>query len=121
MEFFIRSNPGLYSRFPIKLHFEDYSIAELLGISNVMLDEREYILSASAKQKLKQIILEEKKNPMYNFSNARLVRNLIEKSIRNHAVRLINDSNITSSKQKLMTLQPEDFLLNRNSVSKWVK
>ncbi|MGD9677218.1 MAG: AAA family ATPase [Vulcanibacillus sp.] len=121
MEFFIRSNPGLYSRFPIQLHFDDYSLTELMNISNVMLGDREYILSPSAKLKLKQIILEEKQNPLFNFSNARLVRNLIEKSIRNQAVRLLNDNIISSSKQELMTLQPEDFLLNRNSLEKWFK
>ncbi len=118
MEYFIKSNPGLYSRFPIQLHFEDYSINKLLEIAEVMASEREYTFSSSAKKKLKQLIMEEKRDPVHNFSNARLVRNLIERSVRNHAVRLIKSSK--NSKQDLMTLQPEDFLYNIISSSKWI-
>jgi len=109
MENFIRSNPGLHSRFPIQLNFEDYSLDELLEISEVMVSERDYILSLMAKQKLKNYILEEKNNPIRSFSNARLVRNWIEKAIRNQAVRLINESEDSKSKQTLMTIQPEDL------------
>ncbi|GBF11345.1 MAG: AAA family ATPase [Tepidibacillus sp.] len=110
MESFIRSNPGLHSRFPIQLHFDDYSIEQLLDIAEVMVNEREYILSSSAKQKLKQFLTEEINNPLRSFSNARLVRNWIEKAIRNQAVRLISEQQIPNSKQVLMTIQPEDFL-----------
>ncbi|WP_405054404.1 AAA family ATPase [Tepidibacillus marianensis] len=109
MENFIRSNPGLHSRFPIQLDFEDYSLDELLEISEVMVSERDYVLSPMAKQKLKNYILEEKNNPIRSFSNARLVRNWIEKAIRNQAVRLINESEDSTTKQILMTLQPEDL------------
>ncbi|OEG00171.1 AAA family ATPase [Vulcanibacillus modesticaldus] len=110
MERFIHSNPGLHSRFPIQLDFEDYTVEQLMEIAEVMVKERDYILSPSAKQKLKQLILEEKANPLRSFSNARLVRNRIEKAIRNQAVRLISEHNLSKSKQALMTIQPEDFL-----------
>lgn len=114
MELFIQANPGLYSRFPIQLKFPDYTLEQLIEIGEVMVKERDYILSASAKQKLRQIIINEKNNPLHSFSNARLVRNWIEKGIRNQAVRLLGESgeltNSTNSKQNLMTIQPEDFI-----------
>jgi len=110
MESFIRSNPGLHSRFPIQLEFNDYTIEQLLEIAEVMVQERDYILSASSKNRLRQTLMDEIGNPLRNFSNARLVRNWIEKSIRNQAVRLLNEQPIPISKQTLMTIQPEDFM-----------
>lgn len=114
MENFIRSNPGLHSRFPIQLHFEDYSLDELLEIAEVMVTEREYILSPMAKQKIKAYIIEEKNSPIRSFSNARLVRNWIEKAIRNQAVRLIKEGEVANSKEALMTIQPEDLIDIKN-------
>ena len=32
MEYFLRTNPGLRSRFPIQIHFPDYSSEELLEV-----------------------------------------------------------------------------------------
>jgi len=110
MEAFILANPGLHSRFPIQLSFDDYSLEQLIEIADVMVKERDYILSPGAKHKLKQIIIEEKANPLRNFSNARLVRNWIEKGIRNQAVRLLREQQIPQTKHMLMTIQAEDLL-----------
>lgn len=117
MNLFVQSNPGLHSRFPIQLFFDDYSIEQLIEIAEVMVKERDYMLSASAKLKLKQIIIEDKINPAHSFSNARLVRNWIEKAIRHQAVRLVNENNLSESKQNLMTLQPEDFMYIKNNLA----
>jgi len=117
MNQFIQSNPGLNSRFPIQLFYNDYSIDQLIDIAEVMVKERDYILSPSAKLKLKQIIIEDKMNPAHSFSNARLVRNWIEKAIRHQAVRLVNENNFSNSKQNLMTLQPEDFMYVKNNLA----
>lgn len=113
MESLLKSNPGLNSRFPIQLHFKDYTIFQLMKIAIDMANEKEYILSMTAKNKLKQLITDEMKNTNCSFSNARLARNLIEKSIRNQAVRLINNNNVNYSKDALMKIQAEDFLNNK--------
>lgn len=110
METMIHSNPGLYSRFPIQLTFEDYSLDQLIKIADVMIKERDYLFSMTARQKLRQMIMDERIKSLHNFSNARLVRNYIEKAIRNQAVRLVSEKNIPHSKQILMMIQPEDFL-----------
>ncbi len=117
MDSFIHANPGLYSRFPIQLNFEDYTIEQLLEIAEVMIKERDYDLSTAAKDRMKQMLMEEKANPLRNFSNARLVRNWVEKAIRNQAVRLISDHDVPNSKQILMTIQSEDFIFTRKSIS----
>ena len=90
MEQFLRSNPGLRSRFPIHLEFPDYSAEELMQIAEVMLRKREYRLSLEASSMLERII-REKRDVEPVPSNARMVRNLIEKAIRRQAVRLIKD------------------------------
>jgi len=115
MEAFIHANPGLHSRFPIQLYFADYSLEQLIEIAETMVNERDYLLSFAAKEKLKQIILEEKNNPLRSFSNARLVRNWVEKAIRNQAVRLIAEQSLLDSKQALMTIMPNDFYSLKSS------
>ncbi len=57
MDWFIRSNPGLRSRFPIHLDFPDYLIEELLSIAEIMLAKREYRMSSEARLELKRILL----------------------------------------------------------------
>jgi stage V sporulation protein K len=111
MEQFLGTNPGLPSRFPIQVDFEDYNIDQLIQISELMAKEREYVLLPQAVTRLKQHLAEEKAESWQIFSNARYVRNLLEKSIRHQAVRLLNHYTNVPSKQELMTIRPEDLRL----------
>jgi len=54
------------------------------------------------------LIVEKKSRSHQNNGNARLVRNIIERSMRRQAVRLIDKSDIT--RQDLMTITREDML-----------
>lgn len=110
MDEFLETNTGLPSRFPIKIDFRDYSLDELTLIADKMVKEKDYILTETAKVKLRDIVLDEKIKEVV-FSNARLVRNLIEKSIRHQAVRLIG-RHTRLSKKDLMLIQPNDIILN---------
>ncbi|WP_454191727.1 AAA family ATPase [Paenibacillus sp. Marseille-Q7038] len=112
IDFFMQTNPGLPSRFPIQIEFPDYSIDQLIQISELMAKERDYILMPQSILKLKQHLLEEKNDTSQAFSNARYVRNIIEKSIRHQAVRLLNQySSGSPGKLELMTLRTEDLKL----------
>lgn len=100
---FIKTNPGLKSRFPIHIDFPDYSIGELLRIADLMLKNRQYALSPSARDGLKRI-LELKTGRGYEHSgNARLVRNLIERAMRKQAVRLVKQEAVTREDLILIT------------------
>ncbi len=112
MDWFLQTNPGLRSRFPIQLCFPDYSTKELLEIADMMLQKRQYILSTAAREELRQIIEAKSKN-IHN-GNARLVRNIIERCIRRQAVRLIDQKHI--SREDLMTINREDMLLVRDDL-----
>ncbi len=113
MEQFLRSNPGLRSRFPIHLEFPDYSALELMKIADLMLRKREYRLSPDSLTILEGIIREKMAvEPVP--ANARLVRNLVEKAIRRQAVRLLREKSFT--KQDLMLLTAWELIEAANDV-----
>ncbi len=107
MEWFLRSNPGLYSRFPIHITFPDYTVDELLQIGELMLKKRQYRLHSEAKSVLRRTLESRTRNGNENEGNARLVRNLIEKAIRKQAVRLVKRTHL--SREELMLIRKEDF------------
>jgi stage V sporulation protein K len=108
MDFFISSNPGLKSRFPITVEFMDYSITELVKIAEIMVSKRQYKLSPDARQKIALILNKRIQSNDYRMGNARLVRNLVESSIRKQAVRLVNKKVVL--RDDLITLKGEDFI-----------
>ncbi|KHO62478.1 stage V sporulation protein K [Thermoanaerobacter sp. YS13] len=105
MEYFLNTNPGLCSRFPIQIDFPDYTIDELLQIAEVMVKNRQYKLTESAKKKLMKILIRDDNSR--EIGNARLVRNIIERAIRKQAVRVLNKINIT--KEDLITIDSIDI------------
>ncbi|WP_248925568.1 stage V sporulation protein K [Paenibacillus hamazuiensis] len=113
MDYFLRMNPGLPSRFPIQVEFPDYTVDQLMQIAELMVKEREYVLLPQTELKLRQHLMQEKQNNEMSFSNARYVRNLIEKAMRHHAVRLLNSNTQQPSKQELMMIRPEDIRFDK--------
>ncbi len=109
MDLFLRTNPGLPSRFPIVVNFEDYSEHELMQIADTMLRKREYKLSPDASNKLRTHLRTSVQSGRRNFSNARMVRNVIERAIRLQAVRLLDASR--NSREDLMRIEPDDLVL----------
>lgn len=114
MDYFLTLNPGLHSRFPLVIDFPNYTIDQLMEISARMLDEREYSLSHGAEKKLKDHLIWVKSvlNPN-SFSNGRYVRNIIEKSIRAQAMRLLLQNSF--DKHELMTLRSNDLIFEEDS------
>ncbi|MGI6113600.1 MAG: AAA family ATPase [Mahellales bacterium] len=107
MEHFLRSNPGLRSRFPIHIEFEDYTKEQLMDIAQVMVEKKQYKFSQGARIKLYNMLTDSFLSKENTTGNARLVRNIIERAIRKQAVRLINKKNIT--RDELIYLLEEDF------------
>lgn len=90
MNDFLQTNPGLRSRFPFIIDFPDYQPAQLLEIAKKMVKNRDYHLTKQAENKLYQLLIKERQGKERSqFSNARYVRNIIEKSIRNQSIRLV--------------------------------
>lgn len=114
MDYFLTLNPGLHSRFPLVIDFPNYTIDQLMEIAGRMLEEREYSLSHGAEKKLKDHLIWVKAvlNPN-SFSNGRYVRNIIEKSIRAQAMRLLMQNSF--DKHELMTLRSNDLIFEEDS------
>jgi stage V sporulation protein K len=113
MEYFLTLNPGLHSRFPLVIDFPDYNIEQLMEIANRMMTEREYTFSHEAEKKLKEHLIWVKAvlSPT-SFSNGRYVRNIIEKSIRSQAMRLLMLNNY--DRHELMTLRSNDLIFEED-------
>lgn len=107
MEKFMCSNPGLRSRFPIHVRFNDYDEDELFQIALQMYLERDYELTSRCRWKLKNILNEFTKNHHPHSGNARYVRNLVEKSIRLQALRIIDKPNLT--RKELVIIEEKDL------------
>ncbi len=107
MNKFFESNPGLKSRFNTFIEFEDYSIEELEAILISMCNENEYILHPDVKNKIKLALTElvEKKDD--SFANGRLVRNIFDELLMNHAKRVAQIENPT--KDELSIIIEADF------------
>lgn len=107
MERFLRLNPGLKSRFPLILEFKDYSIDELVDIAYQMLGDREYELSKEAEWKLRDHLLNMKKNQSESFANGRYIRNVMEQAIRKHAMRVMVQNHYHT--KELMLIRSQDI------------
>lgn len=107
MNKFIRSNPGLRSRFPIHIDFCDYDSEELFQIALQMYAERDYQLSNRCRWKLKNELNNFIRNRHPNSGNARYVRNLVEKSIRLQALRIVDKEGL--NRRDLMIIEDTDL------------
>jgi SpoVK/Ycf46/Vps4 family AAA+-type ATPase len=116
METFIESNPGLKSRFNRYFYFNDYTPEELLAIFERMAGKSHFKLTPEAREKLLKIFNQLYDNRDKNFGNARMVRNLFEKSIEKQANRLAVLSSLTD--EVLTTLIPEDIPSNYSETAR---
>ncbi|MBR6503984.1 MAG: AAA family ATPase [Firmicutes bacterium] len=105
MHDFIKSNPGLSSRFSKYFEFPDYTGEELVEIYKLQAKKNGYNLADDARAELKghfdalYILRDE------HFGNGRTARNLFEKSINEQANRLAaNTENLTDEDLQTITL-----------------
>lgn len=110
MDNFLSLNPGLLSRFPLVVDFPDYSVEDLMEISNRMMSEREYCFNDEALNKLREHLMSVKTltHPS-KFSNGRYVRNIIEKSIRSQAMRLLLTDKF--NREDLLMIKGHDLVI----------
>lgn len=95
MEQFLDLNSGLRSRFPNIVGFSDYSPNQLLEIAKKFYNEKRYVLTKEATEKLVKILSDA--SQVENFGNGRYVRNIYERSLNNQASRLSNHVNLTEA------------------------
>ncbi len=109
MERFIHSNPGLESRFNRYLHFDDYTLDEMLAIFEMQCRKGCYELDDAAKEAVKAQIDKENNNSI-SFGNARGIRNIFERVLVAQANRLAVMENVT--REDLLKITAEDIDLS---------
>ena len=105
MATFLDANPGLRSRFPKTIYFDDYSNDELLKIFDGMAAKSHYTATDAAKAKVLEYVAARPRDR--GFGNARLVRNLFEAAVSAQATRVVELGDVTD--QVLVTLEAEDI------------
>ncbi len=111
MDRFFLSNPGMRSRIAHHIDFPDYQPDELLAIAKLMLAGQNYRFSAEAERAFTEYLALRMK--MEHFSNARSVRNALDRARLRQANRLFGRRGRLLTKDDLMTLEAEDVLASR--------
>lgn len=107
MKNFFDSNPGLKSRFNTFIEFPDYSAPELNDILLTMCKSNDYTIEPDAEGKIAKYLNLQVQSKGENFANGRLVRNLFDDLVMNHAKRVIKIAN--PSYKELSTITVDDF------------
>ena len=103
-EFFLR-NPGLRSRVPFRVRFDDYTVDELTDICELEAGKRGFLIDVKAKELIKEICESSKQN--IENGNGRFCRNLVEKAVLNFALRNYGGDEAAENIEYI--LKKEDF------------
>lgn len=107
MDRFFDSNPGMRSRIAHHLDFPDYGVGELKSIAEIMLAEQNYRLSEAAARALEEYLPIRMRLP--HFSNARSVRNGLDRARLRQANRLFASRDRALTKTDLITIEESDI------------
>ena len=108
MDKFYESNPGLSSRIANHIDFPDYTVAELLQISKLMLEDQQYQLTPDAEVAFTQYIAKRKEKPL--FANARSIKNALDRARMRQANRIFDSRGQVLTKKELVNIEAQDIL-----------
>lgn len=108
---FFGANPGMASRVAHHIDFPDYDDEELVQIADRMLVTMQYQLSEGAKTALSEYISLRRQRP--NFSNARSIRNALDRCRLRQAKRLFDGRKESITRDDLATIKEEDLRASR--------
>src|SRR5580693_5521316 len=109
MEGFLASNPGLNSRFGLRVKFPTYSPAELMALAELSLEQRGEVLDVEAQPALWRMMEDVGRRRLADeLGNGRFVRSLLEKAGRARDVRIMADG-AEPTRAELVTLEAADL------------
>lgn len=118
MDKFIHSNPGLESRFNRFMHFDDYTLDEMIGIFKLDIRKGRYVMDEEAEKAVRDYIAFANVSSI-SFGNARGVRNIYERILVEQANRLAKLSDPTV--EDLCAITRDDIVAARLSDEKLPK
>jgi probable Rubsico expression protein CbbX len=117
MDKFFSFIPGMSSRIGNHIDFPNYEVPELLEISKVMARDLDYELEPEAEEVLSKYM--ERRMAMPFFSNARTVRNAMDRARMNSAIRVFDeaiaeesDGNVSADQIKKITAADFQIILD---------
>jgi probable Rubsico expression protein CbbX len=111
MEKFFESNPGFRSRIAHHIDFPDYTADELMSIAERMLHGLNFRFSKEGHDAFVRYVAARMRQPM--FSNARSIRNALDRARLRQANRLMGDLDRELSAEDLMTIEAPDITASR--------
>ena len=108
MKEFFEMNPGLRSRVPFQIRFADYSVDEMIRITEMEAQKRGFSVSPEAAEKVGVLCERATANP--EAGNGRFCRNLTENAILNYAARVYG-GNGDEEKSDFILIE-KDFVLS---------
>lgn len=109
MQQMLQSNNGLNDRFPIKLHFDDYTPDELTEIARRYLQKRNFQLTDEAETRLTRMMEKAFRTKDIHFGNGRWVHNIVTHGIlKNMARRVMSESHPTDIPELFRTIETCD-------------
>lgn len=115
MDDFLRSNPGLKSRFNRFFRFPDYTADELVSIFEKLCTQNGYAISVDTAAKVKNMYNDLLAQKNYEFANGRDVRNLFEDVVVSQANRLAPIHELSDAMMKELNAEDIDNALRRRS------
>ena len=101
----VRANPGMQSRFPRTIRFDDYTDEELLEIFGLIAGSQEYHADKTGEASILEFFAKQDRG--HGFGNGRTARNLFEAAVSRHAIRMVELEDPTND--ELMTLTGKDI------------
>ena len=111
MDTFFRSNPGMASRIAHHIDFPDYSADELFEIADMMATSMHYRFDEAGRAAFREYIALRMQQP--RFSNARSIRNGIDRARLRQANRLFAGRGEPLDRAALETITAEDIRVSR--------
>jgi probable Rubsico expression protein CbbX len=111
MDKFFASNPGFRSRIAHHIDFPDYADDELLAIAELMLRDMNYGFTQDARAEFVRYIALRKNQPL--FSNARSIRNALDRLRLRQANRLVADLDHVLTADDIRSIEASDVLASR--------
>lgn len=111
MQDFLKSNPGLPSRFTKTIAFQPYSVGELVAIAGVMAAAKGEHLTSQAEALLNTRLVVAQMGGAFGeaeWGNARTIRNIVDEAGRHRSLRLFGEPGLEPSPEELTTLTAAD-------------
>ena len=105
----LETNPGLQSRFPNRFEFQDFSVNELLEITQTRVKHYEYQFTDQAWDKYRTMLNQayQVRDPL-TWGNARFVANQLDRIYMQHATRCVKQR--PKDKQSWRMITPDDIV-----------